>query len=68
MLVWRADVLSGRPSDQSRALYLWSPVAGVLGGYGLEYDKAEGVAVDTTTDRVYVARESTDMLYVYRIE
>jgi len=53
-------------SDQSQTLFLWSPEEGVLGGYALPFDKAEGVAVDD--DLVYIASESESVLYVYRIE
>ena len=55
-------------SDQSRALYLWSPEEGVKGSYSLPFDKAEGVAVDAAAGLVYIASESEDRLYVYAIE
>ena len=55
-------------SDQSRALYLWSPEEGVKGAYSLPFDKAEGVAVDEAAGLVYIASESEDRLYVYAVE
>jgi uncharacterized protein YjiK len=55
-------------SDQSQALYLWSPQGGVLGGYALPYSKAEGSAVDAAAGRIYIVSESGHMLYVYRID
>ena len=54
-------------SDQSRALYLWSPKSGVLEEYGLPFPKAEGIAVDEAAKRIYIVSDSENRLYVFRL-
>ena len=55
-------------SDQSQSLYAWKPGAGVLKEYSLPFRKAEGVAVDDASKRVYIVSDSEKRLYVYRLE
>ena len=52
-------------SDQSRALYLWSPTGGVLQAYDLQLPKPEGVAFDAAANRFYIVSDSTNTLYVF---
>ena len=54
-------------SDQSCALYLWSPKSGVLAKYALPFQKAEGVAVDHESGRIYIVSDEENQLYVYRL-
>ncbi len=55
-------------SDQSQLFFLWDEVNGVTQKAELEYQKAEGVAVDTEKGIVYIVSDATWKLYVYSLE
>lgn len=55
-------------SDQSRALFLWSPKRGLASKHSLPIPKMEGVAFDDRTNRVYVVSDSLQTLSVFQIE
>ena len=54
-------------SDKSQEVILWDPKRGVLKQYPLPYTKAEGVAVDDASRRLYIVSDSEQTLYVYRL-
>lgn len=54
-------------SDKSREVVLWDPKRGVMKQYPLPYEKAEGVAVDDASRRLYIVSDSEQKLYVYRL-
>ncbi len=53
-------------SDQSQKLILWSTNNEILSEYSLDYEKAEGVAYDSLTSKIYIVSDKTGKLYVYR--
>jgi uncharacterized protein YjiK len=55
-------------SDQSQLFFLWDEENGVTQKAELEYQKAEGVAVDTDREIVYIVSDATWKLYVYSLE
>lgn len=55
-------------SDQSRALYQWNKLTGIMHEYPLAFPKPEGLCVDEAANRVYVVSDSTHTLYEYQIQ
>jgi uncharacterized protein YjiK len=63
-----ADELDNRiwmVSDESRLLFQYDVDTDIVRKYNLPYDKAEGIAVNTEDNLIYVVRESTSQLFVY---
>ncbi len=55
-------------SDQSKQLFYCDKAANVKQSFGLDFQKAEGVVVDTKLGRVYIVSDSEHKLYVYKIQ
>lgn len=55
-------------SDQSQWLLQWSPIKGLMARYELPYIKAEGVAINTEKDLIYIVSDFTEKLYVYKLQ
>ncbi len=53
-------------SDQAEALFFWTEQAGLVEKHTLPFAKAEGVAINTNANRLYIVSESSQTLYVYR--
>jgi len=47
---------------------LWNKLTGVVREYPLTSPKPEGVSVDEASNRVYVVSDSTNTLYVYKMQ
>lgn len=54
-------------SDQEKKLYLWSKQDGVSSEFALSFAKAEGIAFNEITNRVYIVSDSLNSLYIYEI-
>jgi uncharacterized protein YjiK len=52
-------------SDESRLLIQYDADTDLVRQYNLPYDKAEGIAVNTEDNLIYVVRESTSQLFIY---
>lgn len=54
-------------SDKSQLLMQWSPSKGLINSFELPFKKAEGIAINTSTNILYIVSDKTEMLYLYRI-
>ncbi len=54
-------------SDESEKLVLWDKDSGVKKMYELPFKKAEGVAVDSAQNLVYIVSDSEEKLYIFRL-
>lgn len=52
-------------SDESKQLYEWNELDGVLKTYSLDFEKAEGVVYNHYTNQVYIVSDSEEKLYIY---
>ncbi len=52
-------------SDQNRKVYRYDLSGNVLKSYPINVDKAEGIAVDSENNLIYIVSDSADSLYVY---
>lgn len=55
-------------SDESRQLYEWNSIDGVINTYSLGFEKAEGVAFNPNNNRLYIVSDSEQKLYIYEIQ
>ncbi len=55
-------------SDKSKLLLQWEPSKGLLNSFDLPFKKAEGVAINTIKQLIYIVSDATQKLYVYKIE
>jgi uncharacterized protein YjiK len=52
-------------SDESKLVLQYDANTDIVKQYTLPYDKAEGIAVDTQNNLIYIVRESTSQLFIY---
>lgn len=54
-------------SDKSKLLLKWSPEKGLQGQFALPYTKAEGIAVDSEKNLIYIVSDKLERLFIYQI-
>ena len=54
-------------SDQEKKVYRCDLNGNVLMSFPINVDKAEGIAVDSENNLIYIVSDSADILYIYRL-
>jgi uncharacterized protein YjiK len=54
-------------SDESKALFIWSPQKGLEQKYLLPFAKAEGITINTLNNRIIIVNDALNTLYEYEI-
>jgi uncharacterized protein YjiK len=54
-------------SDQEKKVYRCDLSGNVLMSFLINVDKAEGIAIDSENNLIYIVSDSADMLYIYRL-
>ncbi len=55
-------------SDESQKIYLWNKIEGVIETYKLNIPKAEGIAFNPHTRKIYIVSDSENQLFVFDFE
>lgn len=53
-------------SDESKAVFIWTPADGRMKKYALPFEKGEGIAVNTSTKTFLIVNDELNTLYEFR--
>jgi uncharacterized protein YjiK len=55
-------------SDESKLLFCWNSIDGIIKKIDLPYEKMEGLAIDFDKKIVYMVNDRTQKLYIYKLK